>query len=165
MSDPENINSNTHLLNENYKKTTKKKLKDPLLVQTVSLHEDVYALTWNCLRIKSWENKKIHDQEIFLTGWDKTKLVLHFIFFIIVVIATVGILLYESFVLSLPLHKENSNLKFTKGLHYIDILLSLVTNFTFLFLQNSCQFASFSLLLLHSLQFFYSSAWLIVLFN
>lgn len=98
MSDPENINSNTHLLNENYKKTTKKKLKDPLLVQTVSLHEDIYALTWNCPRIKSWENKKIHDQEIFLTGWDKTKLVLHFIFFIIVVIATVGILLYESFV-------------------------------------------------------------------
>ena len=98
MTEVDNINSNSELLNENTKKTSQKKLKDPLLVQTVSLHEDVYALTWNSLRKDVWENQLVHDQKIFLTGSDKAKLVLHFLFFILIVIATVGILLYESFV-------------------------------------------------------------------
>jgi len=104
MTDPEsntqNVNSKTTLLNDKKKKVSdkKKNLKDPLLVQTVSLHEDIYALTWNALRNKSWEDVTVHDQPITLTTSDRAKLILHFLAFIIVVVATVGILMYESFI-------------------------------------------------------------------
>ena len=100
MKDKENhdhLNSKSTLLNENTKKTSQKKLKDPLLVQTVSLHEDVYALTWNAMRKDVWEDVKVHEQKIFLTTKDQWKIFANFLFFILVVVMTVGILLYESF--------------------------------------------------------------------
>lgn len=104
MTDPEsnvnNVNSKTTLLNDKKKKVAdkKKNLKDPLLVQTVSLHEDIYALTWNALRNKAWEDVTVHDQKITFTSGDRAKLILHFLAFIAVVVATVGILMYESFI-------------------------------------------------------------------
>ena len=109
--DLENLNhvdSHTGLLEDkfnsdlkNFKKKPKKgkkDKKDPLLVQSVSLHEDAYALTWNALRKSPWENVEVHNEKIFLTKWDDFKLIVSFLFFITVVILTVGILLYESFV-------------------------------------------------------------------
>ena len=111
-ADEENLNkadSHTGLLEDEYNKDIKKikrlnsknkskKKKDPLLVQTVSLHEDAYALTWNALRKSPWENVKVHGVKIFLTKYDDFKLIVSFLFFITVVVLTVSILMYESFV-------------------------------------------------------------------
>lgn len=93
-----NINSKTTLIDEGKKKTHNKVKKDPLLVQTVNLHEDIYALTWNSLRKESWSDLKVHEVEIFLTPFNIFTLKLQFICFILIVLTTVGVLLYESFI-------------------------------------------------------------------
>jgi hypothetical protein len=90
-----NANSKTSLLKQ--KRKNQKNLKDPLLVQTVSLHEDIYALTWNSFRKEVWEDKKVHGVPISLSHWDHFKIIVHFLFFFIIVILTVSILVYESF--------------------------------------------------------------------
>jgi hypothetical protein len=80
------------------RKTMPKQLKDPLLIQKVGLNEDVYALTWNVFRKDHWEDVKVHDIPISLSSCDHFKIILHFLVFVMVVIATVGILVYESFI-------------------------------------------------------------------
>lgn len=97
------VNSVTPLISaEGGKKQTrksKKDLKDPALVQSVELHQDIYALTWNALRTKSWENlDEVYGQKITLTGGNIAHLVIVFIVFILIVLSTVGILLVESFI-------------------------------------------------------------------
>lgn len=95
------INSVTPLISaegaKKQHKKSKKDLKDPALVQSVELHQDIYALTWNALRIQPWEDLKVYDQKISLTGGNIAHLVVVFIVFILVVLSTVGILLVESF--------------------------------------------------------------------
>lgn len=95
------VNVDTPLIsNELTKKQrkTKRGLKDPALVQSVELHQDIYALTWNALRSASWENlDEFYGQKITLTNGNIAHLVFIFIVFILVVLSTVGILLVESF--------------------------------------------------------------------
>lgn len=88
-------NPEANLLGKKKKRCTK---KDPLLVQSVSLNSDIYALTWNACRTQVWEDLELHGEKISLTNADHAKIVVHFIFFLLVVIATVGILLIESFI-------------------------------------------------------------------
>mmetsp|Transcript_11390 Transcript_11390/g.11710 ORF Transcript_11390/g.11710 Transcript_11390/m.11710 type:complete len:303 (+) Transcript_11390:11-919(+) len=92
--------SKTTLLDENKNKTSeivKKPKKDPILVQHINLNEDFYALSWNACRTEAWKDKEVAGQEIFLTSADQTNLIVGFFIFIIVVLLTVGVLLYESF--------------------------------------------------------------------
>lgn len=84
------------LLHENVNKEKKQKL-DPILVQSITLNEDFYALTWNACRKEAWENKEIAKVPISPTGFDNFQLFSGFFLFITVVCLTVGILLYESF--------------------------------------------------------------------
>lgn len=95
VDDENNATKRTTGLLQKSKKSIK---KDPLLVQTVSLHEDIYALSWNACRSKSWEHLEVHGVKISLTNYDHFVLVAHFLFFICIVILTVGILLIESFI-------------------------------------------------------------------
>jgi hypothetical protein len=101
MADIENnATSKSTLLNETKQKdkpTVKKAKKDPTLVQHITLNEDFYALTWNACRFDAWKDKSVADVPISLTSSDDTNLILGFIVFIFVVLATVGVLLYESF--------------------------------------------------------------------
>lgn len=92
------INSKSQLINEGQKKTHNKKKKDPLLVQTVNLHEDIYALTWNSLRKEAWTDLKVHEVEISLTSFNVFTLKVQFLCFILIIVATVAVLLYESFI-------------------------------------------------------------------
>jgi len=71
--------------------------KDPLLVTEVMLSEDFYALTWNACRKKAWEGKTVAGIEISLTPSNQIQLVCNFLIFLFVVLMTVGILGYESF--------------------------------------------------------------------
>lgn len=101
MTDNEkNPTSKSSLLDESKKKDFKGETKvksDPTLVQHLNLNEDFYALSWNACRIDSWKECKVAGVELSLTSSDDTHLVLGFILFIIVVLTTLGILLYESF--------------------------------------------------------------------
>lgn len=102
MSDPE-VNAKSSLLNENAEKNDKKvaqKKKDPILVQHVILNEDFYALTWNACRKEAWEKEETElteDFKIQLTPADDRNLILCFLTFIVVILVTVGVLLFESF--------------------------------------------------------------------
>jgi len=106
------INANTLLLNDNKKKempTIKKQKtkRDPIKVQHVCLNEDFYALTWNACRENAWNPKRVKNLQILkdsrdnieinLTNADDRNLILGFFVFIAVVLLTVGVLLYESF--------------------------------------------------------------------
>lgn len=109
------INANTTLLNEDKEKgekgqvqNKKQKIKrDPIKVQHVVLNEDFYALTWNACRKNAWDPKKVPNLrilqesrepiEIKLTESDDRNLIFGFLLFIVVVLLTVGVLLYESF--------------------------------------------------------------------
>jgi hypothetical protein len=109
------INANTTLLNEDKEKgekgqvqNKKQKIKrDPIKVQHVVLNEDFYALTWNACRKNAWDPAKVENLkilkdsrehiEIKLTDSDDRNLIFGFLLFIAVVLLTVGVLLYESF--------------------------------------------------------------------
>ena len=88
--------SKTGLINNKSEAKPKPK-KDPILVQHIVLNEDFYALTWNACRTEAWKDKQVAEQDIFLTTSDNVSMVLGFLLFIFVVLATVGVLLYESF--------------------------------------------------------------------
>lgn len=96
------VSSETPLINAEAPKKqrkSKKGLKDPVLVQSVDLHQDIYALTWNALRTSSWENlDEVYGQKISLTNGNISHLLVVFIVFILIVLSTVGILLVESFI-------------------------------------------------------------------
>ena len=102
MTDVEN---KTTLLNENKvkdeaKKEGKKFKRDPIKVKHVVLNSDFYALTWNACRKKAWTNERaelVEGKKISLTASDDFNLRFGFIIFVIVVLTTVGVLLYESF--------------------------------------------------------------------
>ena len=83
------------LKNENKKEPIKK--EDPTLINLISCNEDFYALTWITFRDKSWENKTIAGEPITFTSENKWSLIFGFFVFIAVVLSTVGVLLYESF--------------------------------------------------------------------
>jgi hypothetical protein len=109
------INANTTLLDEDKEKgeggqvqNKKQKIKrDPIKVQHVVLNEDFYALTWNACRKSAWNPEKVPNLKILadsrekivikLTDHDDRNLILGFLVFILVVLLTVGVLLYESF--------------------------------------------------------------------
>lgn len=98
-----NVHSMTPLISDDSTKKlvkkSKKGLKDPTKIQKVELHQDIYALTWNALRTKSWEDlDDIYDQRISLLDGNIAHLIIIFIVFIIIVLSTVGILLVESFI-------------------------------------------------------------------
>ncbi len=73
-------------------------LKDPLLLQKISLSPDFYSLTWNATRKDVWENlEEFRGAKISLTSGDVCLLVINFFFFISVVIITIFLLLHEVF--------------------------------------------------------------------
>ena len=71
--------------------------KDPLLVQEIELHEDFYALTWLSLKKSVWHEKEVREQKITLTSSNYFWLMTNFMFFLIIVLLTICLLLYEVF--------------------------------------------------------------------
>lgn len=96
MTDVEN---SAPLLDKNTEKLRKFK-RDPIKVKHVVLNSDFYALTWNACRKQAWTGDRaelVKGHKISLTSSDDFNLRFGFILFVIVVLTTVGVLLYESF--------------------------------------------------------------------
>lgn len=109
------VNSKSSLIDENKEvnrggEKSKKFKRDPIKVKRVCLNSDFYALTWNACRKNAWEAK---DSKAILRQMDETNpeirvkltesddflLRAGFCLFLVVVLTTVGVLLYESFAL------------------------------------------------------------------
>ncbi len=72
-------------------------LKDPLLVQTIGLNTDMYAISWTALRFDVWDGvDEFRGQKVTLLPENITWLKVRFLFFISLVTLTVSILLIET---------------------------------------------------------------------
>lgn len=71
--------------------------KDPLLLQEITLTEDYYALCWLALKKDIWENKELRTVKIFPTEWNFFWLRTNFILFLLLIIITFVLILYEVF--------------------------------------------------------------------
>jgi len=104
MNDPENSNEKTILLSVQEQSNTNNQFdkvkngKDPLLVFSVEPKDDIYALTWNALRKSSWKDKEVLGVPITFSEKNEQQLIGVFLIFISLVIFTIVVLLYESFI-------------------------------------------------------------------
>jgi hypothetical protein len=71
--------------------------RDPLKIQNIQLAEDFYALTWTALRDQCWKDKSVRGVEITLNGSDYFWLHMNFVMFVVILLLTVVLLLYEVF--------------------------------------------------------------------
>lgn len=72
-------------------------VKDPLLYMEAEVSEDFYALTWVALKKEIWVDKKVYDQDIFLTDKNYLQLKVEFLVFAMLISLTVWIMLYQTF--------------------------------------------------------------------
>lgn len=74
-----------------------KELLDPLLCYKIALNEDIYAITWCCLRKDVWEGKTFRGQKITFTEKNISQMWWRFWFFMLLMSITLIILFWEVF--------------------------------------------------------------------
>jgi hypothetical protein len=70
-------------------------IKNPHKIKKIILDYDFYALTWISLKFNIWENKNIRGEKIYLGPADFFWIHMNFIIFIIFLIGTISLILYE----------------------------------------------------------------------
>ena len=90
-----NTKTNNKISNEKVIPVTA--LNDPLLIQSIGLKTDLYAITWTALRNDVWQDINFREQKIFLLPEDLFWLKTNFFIFITILILTIIILITEMF--------------------------------------------------------------------
>lgn len=70
---------------------------DPLLLSDNHISEDYYSLVWVCLKKEVWETAEFYGEPIFMTSSNLIRLFLDFLLFMVLILTTVSILLFETF--------------------------------------------------------------------
>jgi len=79
------------------RKERKAPLMDPLLMQSIGLNTDIYAVTWTALRNDVWQDITFRGEPVTLTPDNYTWLKIRFLTFISIMVVTVTILFFEMF--------------------------------------------------------------------